>query len=828
MWLRITAAIIAVICGTLAIAGCAVFLFTCDMGLYRHPLESVIKQKQKCALEIYSMQIFEHRNDIKEDNWFLKNTNIEYGVIKAEDIKNKSLDDRTIYWNYHFKDTAPSKDSYVSERMHMDDTAEYHNRLIPSLTGAYTYLSHNDDTESGLLPITQICRNPDDGIFYMTTAYRKYPVKTIGIPVAHAESRISGRSYDGERYPEESVSGLEIQQPMAYFQLNEKTQKYVSVTGFYKDLKTEKYSSWVSISLDLHYTTTNTIHEVNTKNLPPSNKKMTKITMLSENELQYYKGVYEYEENEDITPDYHIGAAHYEKSRQYTNDNTYWIVANVKPMDKWVTKDDLIAKQYYVLKTLYNFRYICPVLTCLLAFLALAAAGICIYSAGYRQVKADDDRVFCGKKHNVLLSFRQKIPLEIYVLAAFGILDIESYLLNSELEILFYGDLSAWLAAPLVVGVLILLLGTILLLCMNIAHRVHGGILERYTIWHHLRKIAVNLMNTVRGNIPLVAKAISIMAVLTVIEFFMILFTARGGLFPLFIWMWLKLAETVLIIIAALQMKQLQTGSREMAEGNLSHKLDTGKMLWEFKKHGENLNKIHEGILVALEERLKSERFKTELITNVSHDIKTPLTSIINYVDLLQKEGLTEEDRDEYLEVLDRQSKRLKKLIEDLIEASKASTGNLSVNLEPCSLEILLTQTAGEFQEKLALANLDLIISGGETPVYIQADSRHLWRVFDNLMNNICKYAQPGTRVYISQEVSEPYVSIIFRNTSREPLNISEEELMERFVRGDSSRNTEGNGLGLSIAQNLTELMGGTLNIKIDGDLFKVTIRFVL
>ena len=220
------------------------------------------------------------------------------------------------------------------------------------------------------------------------------------------------------------------------------------------------------------------------------------------------------------------------------------------------------------------------------------------------------------------------------------------------------------------------------------------------------------------------------------------------------------------------------------------------------------------------------ENASRKMLSNISHDIKTPLTSIINYVDLLEKEDLHNETAQEYLEVLERQSSRLKKLIEDLIEASKASTGNLPVHLERLEAGIFMTQTVGEFEEKTKAAGLDLVIEKPETPVYIMGDSRHFWRVIDNLMNNICKYAQSGTRVYINLEVKEAQVSITFRNTSKYPLNISSDELMERFVRGDASRNTEGSGLGLSIANSLMDLMGGTFRLYVDGDLFKVVLGF--
>ena len=202
------------------------------------------------------------------------------------------------------------------------------------------------------------------------------------------------------------------------------------------------------------------------------------------------------------------------------------------------------------------------------------------------------------------------------------------------------------------------------------------------------------------------------------------------------------------------------------------------------------------------------------------------ITSIINYIDLLQKENISPKTAQGYLDVLERQSARLKKLIEDLMEASKASTGNLNVNLEPCDIDILLTQIFGEFEEKLFANQLELVTQSPDSTIVLLADNRHLFRIFENLMNNICKYSQPGTRVYVNWKADDKEACIIFRNISKYALNLSGEALLERFVRGDTSRSTEGNGLGLSIAQSLAELMEGTLKIKTDGDLFKVTLTF--
>ena len=217
---------------------------------------------------------------------------------------------------------------------------------------------------------------------------------------------------------------------------------------------------------------------------------------------------------------------------------------------------------------------------------------------------------------------------------------------------------------------------------------------------------------------------------------------------------------------------------------------------------------------------------KTELITNVSHDIKTPLTSIINYVDLLKKEEMPNEKAKEYLDILDKKSQRLKRLTEDLVEASKASSGNIKLNMEKLDVKELIKQISGEFEDKLKEKKLDLILSMPEENAFVMADSRYLYRVVENMYSNIVKYALPSSRVYVDIISDEENIRIELKNISKEKLNISADELMERFVRGESSRNTEGSGLGLSIAQSLTELQKGKFNIYLDGDLFKVTISF--
>ena len=285
------------------------------------------------------------------------------------------------------------------------------------------------------------------------------------------------------------------------------------------------------------------------------------------------------------------------------------------------------------------------------------------------------------------------------------------------------------------------------------------------------------------------------------------------------------LADIATVLYTGFCVGRLMEGARRMAQGDLSYQVSTRYLAGCFRTFAQQLNSLSETAMVSAQKQMKSERMKTELITNVSHDIKTPLTSIINFVDLLQKPHTPQQEQ-EYLQILSRQSGRMKKLIEDLMELSKASTGNLTVNLCCMDAGEAVHQALGEFSDKLAAAELTPVYHQPEGKVLIEADGRLVWRVLSNLLSNAVKYAMPGTRLYLDLARVDSWVMLSVKNISREELRVSAEELMERFVRGDTSRNAEGSGLGLNIAKSLMEVQGGQLQLLVDGDLFKVTLIF--
>ncbi len=482
-------------------------------------------------------------------------------------------------------------------------------------------------------------------------------------------------------------------------------------------------------------------------------------------------------------------------------------------------RDDFTAtdKYYYALTAVRILAY----MRFWIIFIGILSAVMCLVimiflcsSAGYR-----------AGQEGIYLSSIHKIPLDIY--AAFAV-----FCCFMALLVFFDGAMYSSVYAVIAMLIIAFPVCAVLLTStvVTFAARIKNGGWWKNTLVYFilvfLKKLLLLVFKGIKYvvvNLPMYWKAFFVFAVLKFTE---ICFIVAGEYEFLMFWLFESIILVIAVIYTVISLRKLQKAAQEIAKGDLDYRVDVKYMTTSMKEHGENLNNIGKGLKTALDEQVKSEHMKAELITNVSHDIKTPLTSIVNYVGLLKKEGLSSPSAPEYLDVLERQSVRLKKLTEDLIEASKATSGCIAVNAENMDINVLLSQASAEYEGKFSERALKLVTTISQESTMIYADGRLVWRVFDNLFNNICKYALTGTRVYLRSEVKKGRAVISFSNVSKEQLNISSDELMERFVRGDASRNTEGSGLGLSIAKSLTELQGGTFDIKIDGDLFKAEIAF--
>ena len=456
-----------------------------------------------------------------------------------------------------------------------------------------------------------------------------------------------------------------------------------------------------------------------------------------------------------------------------------------------------------------------------------------------------------GDRETVRPEGLDRIPYDLYLILTAGLMGLAVCLpvgvavmrfeSMEKIYYYYYGTISALLTDGLFLWTLViagLVIGALLTMSlMSLSTRVKAGKWWRNTLiymilrllWRGLKCVGRTIGSVIGRSIswiPLVWKtgiASGLMFLLVII------FAGIGEPESIFLAVLFAMLGMAGLLYCAISMRKLQKAGRELAAGNEGHRVNTEKLRFDFREHGENLNSIGKGMRIAVEQQMKSERMKTELITNVSHDLKTPLTSIINYVDLLSKENL-EGQAGEYVAVLSRQAARMKKLTEDVVDASKASTGNIPVNLTNTDAFEIINQATGEYRERLEENRLELVVKNetAREHIMISADGRLLWRAIDNLMSNICKYSQDGTRVYVNVRQEAGTVVISFKNISKGALDIDADELMERFVRGDSSRSTEGSGLGLNIARSLLEIQGGHLTLAIDGDLFKAEIRFQL
>ena len=581
----------------------------------------------------------------------------------------------------------------------------------------------------------------------------------------------------------------------------------------------------------------NTYYSINDKSVVVKNEQSKEILITSDGSFEYNPYDYKYEVTDEGTFVTEIEDDEFVKNA-LSQPEKEWYTTNIKDFKIYSTYSENLEEieNLYYLKTLIKdlkpfekyIAYIVPIASSLLVVISIYLIVAIGHTKGKEEIDFND---------------LDKIPIEIVWLIGgllvIGTIAISISPLNYVEESNYVFVNSLLLTGYFICYILCLVMGVTTIKRIKAKTLIKESLTGKSCnfifkvckkIWNiikkHIQKVISRIVTTINGISSSWPRIIKIMIFISsYILLCAILIWAMefiGFIAGLFI----GVVLSYFFIEDINCYDKIEKHLKEMYEGKSLEELDEEKFTKNFKEVVKYINNISKGFEDAREEGIKSERLKTELITNVSHDIKTPLTSIINYVDLLKKENIENEKAKEYIEVLDNKSQRLKKLTEDLVEASKASSGNVKLNIEKINVVELLKQSIGEFEDKFKNKELETISEYTEDEIYIKADNRYMYRIIENLFGNISKYAQEKSRVYIEVKRIEKKVRIDIKNISKERLNISSEELMQRFVRGDKSRTTEGSGLGLSISKSLTEIQKGNFEIKIDGDLFKVELEF--
>ena len=466
--------------------------------------------------------------------------------------------------------------------------------------------------------------------------------------------------------------------------------------------------------------------------------------------------------------------------------------------------------------------WLVPVMAGSVLALILALAGVVILTIGAGR-NNEDKKVHLNFFDRC---YTETVAVVVFMIWLMGTSVIVQAMDDEEMRIVWktigFGTLGLWFGIWFLAG------------WLSLVRRIKARSLWRDSLLRHILLLVrkcfskcSNLLVFLGGNMISRVKIILLFGIFIFLQFMFTGMTVEGGsALSLLLMIVMDCAVLYYLIKKAWGREQIIAGLKKITDGDLQYKIPTEKLSGEQEMVADYINHIGEGLDAAVENSLKNERMKTELITNVSHDIKTPLTSIINYVDLLKRENPEDPKIRGYMEVLENKAQRLKVLTEDVVEASKASTGNIALEMTDLNFIELVHQVIGEFEEKFEERNLTMVVHFDEEEAIICADGRRLWRVLENVFGNVSKYAMENTRVYVDVKVDRPNVQLSLKNISAQPLNISAEELTERFIRGDVSRNTEGSGLGLSIAKDLVQLQGGEFKLYLDGDLFKVTIEF--
>lgn len=846
---KIIAWILITVSALMLLAGTAGAYFISELGFYTKSVQEIREEQFERIAGKYSARVLQNLNNTENETYF-KDTNFRYGVVEAsnyEELEKLDLNQQNTYVQSNFDEKVSLDNLHLFQcNMNADTSIYVDNSVLGGYYIAYSTREYRNkyineyvyDTDSGIfyyqvsdVPSAQISEEGEtaaeiwyfpvsevkvtlvddstgettDYAYVYNTADKEYEALQQGMSEGDGQAVLCITIQNATGTDENdlhNVKNILENAPLTFWQLTATAYSYGT-----SDWTAEMSYPYIQEQQTEQVTVSETVVSA------PTTEKSQPV------ELSYVGGIPR-DEIQNRT-DYDSTEADFLSTVQGSDAGTdYYVLSVIPDADSLVKKEgvgvwgsDYFVQINEIVNLADHMKYSVYVILALSLTVFVASFVYLVSAAGHKK----DQKQVQG-------SFLCKVPADLFTvicLVAESSLAVGISLLGnagSPDNYVFYAAAMFFL----------LLCGGWLALgyLLDFAVRIKLGKWWRNTLIYKVLRSIYRGWNKVGENKSILWKGLAIFLGVNFLE--VLIFVVFGVDYSKIMIVWF--AEKAVILFAGgeilIQMKRLQEGGKHIAEGDMDYQIDTEHMLPALKEHAADLNRINEGVSKAVNEKMKSERFKTELITNVSHDIKTPLTSIINYVDLLEKEEIPNENAKEYLEVLERQSARLKKLIEDLIEASKASSGSLSVNLEKLEAGVFLVQTVGEFKEKTEKNKLDLQIKKPEEPIYIMADGRHFWRVIDNLMNNICKYAQPETRVYINLEQTGEKVQITFRNTSRYPLNISSEELMERFVRGDSSRNTEGNGLGLSIAGSLMELMHGKMQLFVDGDLFKVVLEF--
>ena len=846
---KIIAWILITVSALMLLAGTAGAYAISELGFYTRSVEDIREEQFERIAGKYSARVLLNLNNTENETYF-KDTNFRYGVVEAsnyEELEKLDLNQQSTYVQSNFDEKVSLDNLHLFQcNMNADTSIYVDNSVLGGYYIAYSTREYRNkyineyvyDTDSGIfyyqvsdVPSAQISEEGEtaaeiwyfpvsevkvtlvddstgettDYAYVYNTADKEYEALQQGMSEGDGQAVLCITIQNATGTDENdlhNVKNILENAPLTFWQLTATAYSYGT-----SDWTAEMSYPYIQEQQTEQVTVSETVVSA------PTTEKSQPV------ELSYVGGIPR-DEIQNRT-DYDSTEADFLSTVQGSDAGTdYYVLSVIPDADSLVKKEgvgvwgsDYFVQINEIVNLADHMKYSVYVILALSLTVFVASFVYLVSAAGHKK----DQKQVQG-------SFLCKVPADLFTvicLVAESSLAVGISLLGnagSPDNYVFYAAAMLFL----------LLCGGWLALgyLLDFAVRIKLGKWWRNTLIYKVLRSIYRGWNKVGENKSILWKGLAIFLGVNFLE--VLIFVVFGVDYSKIMIVWF--AEKAVILFVGgevlIQMKRLQEGGKHIAEGDLDYQIDTEHMLPALKEHAADLNRINEGVSKAVNEKMKSERFKTELITNVSHDIKTPLTSIINYVDLLEKEEIPNENAKEYLEVLERQSARLKKLIEDLIEASKASSGSLSVNLEKLEAGVFLVQTVGEFKEKTEKNKLDLQIKKPEEPIYIMADGRHFWRVIDNLMNNICKYAQPETRVYINLEQTGEKVQITFRNTSRYPLNISSEELMERFVRGDSSRNTEGNGLGLSIAGSLMELMHGKMQLFVDGDLFKVVLEF--